>query len=426
MMFDYSENLISIEIGSSSVKVLASEPADKNEVINFICAFEVPYSSGSLDIVTRGDVTNSQVVSDALEKALMSIEDFGCDVSAARYYFVISGRSTTSKTKINHLNFDKQTKVSQEHLDEIGAYFDSDQAPVDSEVIYNKPHNWQIKERDQRTILGQVCSQFTQENFIVSCQIELIRNISSIIYDLTGREPVYHTFSPIATATAVMNERAMRKGSLVIDLGDELTSFALFHNGHCCYAMSLEVGVKHIINDLHIGLNMGLDADSAIDFELARAVLLKHGTAVLPPISKEAVVSIGDHQLSERVIHQIINLRLTEIIERVRYELEQYKVINKVGNCVFLTGGGARIKKIKDLVKDTFKNTPVDLGTLQTDYHRVHLDEPLDSLTYSAVAGLAIMAIRGGDASETSVLEYLKHIMSKVIFKFKKIFNTER
>ncbi|MCK5834361.1 MAG: hypothetical protein KAG98_01345 [Lentisphaeria bacterium] len=416
---NYSGLSVSIEIGAHGVKVLAAEfDVDRNK-LQFISMHEALYPTDKFDVVMRGEIHDSETVETALKNALDYLTAHDCDLSEAHYYFVVTGNTTHVSMKRFPHSFQETRRIEQLDLDHVKEELSHLQANPGTEIIYNSPRVWYIGESEKRIILGQNCRSFVQENLLVYADSQVTNNIYEMIAAITAHNPSFLTYSPIATATAVLDESARRKGSLVINIGDEVTEFCLFHNGICNYAETIIVGVKHIANDLSVGLG--------IEYNLAKEILIKFGNALVTAGSSEVQVEIDGQHFRKDKIQVIINLRLKELIAKVKTMLEGEKLLQKIGHAVYLTGGGAQITEIEFLVREVFQNTPVQQAKLELNSHQVEIiGEALNANTFSTVAGLAIMGHTGGDQDEDTPLQMLINGFKKVIDRFKQFFKGEK
>lgn len=406
-MHNYSGLSISIEIGAHSIKVLAAEFDEEINKLQFIAMHAEPYSETKTDVVVRGEISDSNSVETALKEALDYLDNEGCDLSEAHYYFVVTGNTTSVSTKRYPHNFQESSRITQDDLDLADEELSHAQANPGTEIIYNNPRVWYIGEFEKRNIIGQSCTSFVQENLLVYANSQVTNNIYDMIASITAHNPSYYTYSPIATAIAVLSESARMKGSLVINIGEEVTEFCLFHNGTCNYAETIIVGVKHLVNDLSIGLE--------VNYSTAKKILLKFGNALETPGSAEIQVEFDGKLYRKNEIEVIINLRLKELISRIKLMLHEQKLIPKIAYAVYLTGGGAQISEIGLLVKEVFKNIPVQQAQLEQETNQIKLpDDMNDANSFSTVAGLAIMGHTGGDQDEDSLGQEILKVFKKI------------
>jgi len=407
-MHNYKGLSVSIEIGASAVKVLAAEFDEEINKLQFVAKYSAPYPEKKLDVVVRGEIHDPISVETALKEALDYLDSEDCNLSEAHYYFVVTGNSTNVGIQRYQHNFQETSRISQSDLDLADNELSKTLANPDTEIIYNSPRVWYIEDQEKRIILGHHCRSFVQENLLVYASSKLTNDSYNIIAAITAHNPSYYTYSPIATAVGILNEAARTKGSLVINIGEEVTEYCLFHNGVCNHAGTVVVGTKHIANDLAIGLE--------IDYPTGKKILIKLGNALETVGSSERQVEFEGKLYKKNIIEVIINLRLNELIGLIKSELNEKKLLAKITHAIFLTGGGAQIPEINILVKDIFRNIPVQQGRLELDDHRVELlFDQVDANAFSTVAGLAVMGHSGGDQDENSSLQMLGKFLKNSI-----------
>jgi cell division protein FtsA len=153
-----------------------------------------------------------------------------------------------------------------------------------------------------------------------------------------------------ASGLAVLVDDERELGATVIDMGGGTTSIAIFHDGNLVFTDQVPIGGQHVTSDIAGGLNT----------PLAHAEMMKtlYGTALasggdahvkikVPLIGEEA--SRDDHDISQSILTGIIQPRVEETFELVRYRIESSGYDKVAGRRVVLTGGAAQLTGVRDL-----------------------------------------------------------------------------
>ena len=208
--------------------------------------------------------------------------------------------------------------------------------------------------------------------------------------------------SPLAAAKAVLTPQQKELGSVLIDIGANTTSLAVFEEGDLIHLAVLPIGSANITNDIAIGLKT--------DVAVAEEIKKQHGTCIFN--SKERGVKkieIFDKssQLSftKKNIVDIVEPRVSEILDLIQKELKKINRQELLPGGIVLTGGGAKIPKIRELTKQTLKlaceiGVPKGIEGLGSD---------------PALATVAGLALGGLDSdTEAGILGFTKGWTSKI------------
>lgn len=157
--------------------------------------------------------------------------------------------------------------------------------------------------------------------------------------------------SPHAAALGCLEPDEREMGVLLIDMGAQETSFAVFSGGTNLYSDVVPVGGAHVTADLAKGLSTGL----------GNAERLKniYGSAIAAPQDNQAMIAV--RQLGEdedqnegntvprAMLVGIIRPRVEEILEYVRDRLESSGIDTKLIRNAVLTGGASQLLGVREL-----------------------------------------------------------------------------
>ncbi len=157
--------------------------------------------------------------------------------------------------------------------------------------------------------------------------------------------------SPHAAALGSLEADEREMGVLLIDMGAQETSFAVFSGGTDLYSDVVPMGGAHVTADLAKGLSTGL----------GNAERLKniYGSAIAAPQDNQAMIAVQqlgeDEEQSEgntvprAMLVGIIRPRVEEIMEYVRDRLEGSGVDTKLIRNTVLTGGASQLLGMREL-----------------------------------------------------------------------------
>jgi cell division protein FtsA len=212
---------------------------------------------------------------------------------------------------------------------------------------------------------------------------QAVRNILTCI-NLAGLEMDYMFLEPIASASAVLCDDEKEAGVAIVDIGGGTTDIEVFYDSIICHTAVIPFGGNIITDDIRQGCS--------ILKKQADEIKVRFGSAVAMENSEDEVVSIpGIHgrpakEISFKNLSYIIQARLEEIFDLVKFEIEKVNSVHKLATGIVLTGGGSMMKHIAQLAE--FKTgMEVRLGNPSESLAK---DEELSCPMYSTGIGLVL------------------------------------
>jgi len=179
--------------------------------------------------------------------------------------------------------------------------------------------------------------------------------------------------SSLAAAAAVLTPQQKELGVALIDMGANTTSLTVFEEGELLHLAVFPIGSANITNDIAIGLKT--------EVAIAESIKKQHGTCTISAkgtrqLTERKNIEIFDKSSSlnftKKNLVDIIEPRVSEILDLVQKELKKIGRQEMLPCGIVLTGGGAKLPKIKELTKETLKlaceiGTPQGIVGLQDD-----------------------------------------------------------
>lgn len=255
------------------------------------------------------------------------------------------------------------------------------------EIIHVLPQEFKVDGQAEITEPVGMYGGRLEANFhVVVGQISSIRNIGRCIKS-AGLDLAGITLEPLASAEAVLSNEEKEAGVALIDIGGGTTDLAIFKNGIIRHTAVIPFGGNVITEDIKEGCS--------IIEKQAELLKTKFGSAWPGENKDNEIVSIpglrgrDPKEITLKNLSKIIHARVVEIIEQVYAEIRNYgheEPKRKLIAGIVLTGGGAQLKHIKQLVEyitgmDTRIGYPNE--NLAGDS-----DESLSSPQYATAVGL--------------------------------------
>jgi cell division protein FtsA len=260
------------------------------------------------------------------------------------------------------------------------------------EIIHVLPQEFKIDGQSEiKEPIGMYGGRLESSFHVVVGQASSIRNVGRCIQS-SGIELSGLTLEPLASADAVLSQEEKEAGVALIDIGGGTTDLAIFKDGIIRHTAVIPFGGNVISDDIKEGCS--------IIEKQAELLKVKFGSAWPGENRDNEIVSIPGlrgrepKEISLKNLSKIIHARVVEIVEQVFTEIKAYgheDPRKKLIAGIVLTGGGAQLKHIKQLVEYI---TGMDT---RIGYPNEHLagdsDEEFSSPLYATAVGLVMNSI---------------------------------
>ncbi|MEY4432605.1 MAG: hypothetical protein RLZZ44_735 [Bacteroidota bacterium] len=270
------------------------------------------------------------------------------------------------------------------------------------EIIHVLPQEFKIDGQSEiKEPIGMCGGRLESSFHVVVGQASSIRNIGRCIQS-SGIELSGLTLEPLASADAVLSQEEKEAGVALIDIGGGTTDLAIFKDGIIRHTAVIPFGGNVITDDIKEGCS--------IIEKQAELLKVKFGSAWPGENKDNEIVSIPGlrgrepKEISLKNLSKIIHARVVEIIEQVFVEIKAYgheDPRRKLIAGIVLTGGGAQLKHIKQLVEYI---TGMDT---RIGYPNEHLagdsDEEISSPLFATAVGLVMNSIENNSQSAVKI-----------------------
>ena len=275
------------------------------------------------------------------------------------------------------------------------------------EIIHVLPQEFKIDgQAEIKEPIGMYGGRLESSFHVVVGQAASIRNLGRCVKS-AGLELSGLTLEPLASADAVLSQEEKEAGVALIDIGGGTTDLAIFKDGIIRHTAVIPFGGNVITEDIKEGCSI---------IEKQAELLKTRFGSTWPGENKDnEIVSIPGlrgrepKEISLKNLSKIIHARVVEIIEQVYAEIKLYgheDPKKKLIAGIVLTGGGAQLQHIKQLVEYI---TGMDT---RIGYPNEHLagdsNEELSSPLYATAVGLVMNSIRNNTKSATPFVEMKK------------------
>jgi cell division protein FtsA len=240
--------------------------------------------------------------------------------------------------------------------------------PMDREVIHVIPQEFIIDDQDGiREPLGMSGVRLEAKIHIVTAAVTSAQNIVKCA-NKAGLNVIDIVLEPLASAEASLAEDERELGVCLIDIGGGTTDLAVFADGAIKHTSVLGLGGYHISNDIAVGLRT--------PFEEAERIKKKFGVAAARYLTSDDVISVPSvggrrpRQVSRKILCEIIEPRVDEILSLARQTLVKAGLEDSIPSGVVLTGGCSALEGFHELAEEIFEapvrpGIPSRIGGLQ-------------------------------------------------------------
>ncbi len=232
--------------------------------------------------------------------------------------------------------------------------------PVDREIMHVLSKEFSVDDQSGiKDPVGMSGVRLEAEVHIITAATTSIQNMIKSVAK-AGFQHRDIVFNPLASADAVIGRDERDLGVALIDIGGGTTDIIVYLEGGVTYSSVLPVGSIHITNDISIGLRTSIES--------AEMIKKKYGCAELSLVDASEMVEVpsvggrAPRRLFRQELTQIIQPRVSEIMEMVDHELMKSGRKDMLAAGIVLTGGGSMLDGCVEAAERVF-NMPVRIGT---------------------------------------------------------------
>jgi len=387
---------VSLDIGTTKIVAMIGRENDYSKIE--ILGVGKAKSLG----VHRGVVNNITQTIQSIQQAVEEAEE----VSGIKINEVVVGIAGQHIRSLQHSDY-----ITRPNAEEV-----IDEADIDKlinqvyklvmlpgeEIIHVLPQEFKVDgQAEVKQPIGMYGGRVEANFHVVVGQVSSIRNIGRCITS-AGLKLSNITLEPLASANAVLNMEEKEAGVALIDIGGGTTDLAIFKDGIIRHTSVIPFGGNVITDDIKEGCS--------IIEKQAELLKIKFGSAWPGENKDNEIVSIpglrgrDPKEITLKNLSKIINARVVEIVEQVYQEIKIYgndEPKKKLIAGIVLTGGGAQLKHIKQLVEFI---TGMDT---RIGYPNEHLasdsSEELSSPAFATAVGLLMKGLNQFNKNSTKV-----------------------
>lgn len=339
-----SEILVSLDIGTSKIKVIIGEVLnDSLNIIGVGTAESNGMKKGAIIDIDQTVQSIRSAVEQAERMVGMQIDSVVVGVNGKHVQLQPCHGVVAVQSENREIGDEDITRVID------GAQVVS--IPPESEIVDVIPKQFIVDGLDEITDpRGMIGVRLEMEGTIITCSKTVLHNLLKCV-ERAGLQISDICFQPLAAGTVALSKDEKNLGVTLIDIGGGSTTVSVFESGHLAGTSVIPLGGDNISKDLSIGLRTSTEESEDIK--------LNYGHAFYDDAREDEtfdVSIIGSNQretYNQLQISDMIEARLEEIYAYAEREIRRMGYQQLPGGYV-LTGGTMKMPGVMELAHDLF------------------------------------------------------------------------
>ena len=383
--------IVAIELGSSKMTGIAGRKNPDGSISILAVAKE-----DSASYIRKGVAYNIERTAQGLSNIVSKLKNT-LKTEIEQVYVGIGGQSIHSVKNSIVKELPLDCIVSQDMVNEL---MDTNRSMEykDCEILDAITQEYNVDGHYEDDPVG-IQARHLEGNFLnVLWRRSFYRNLNKSL-DNAGIKVAEMYLAPLTMADCVLTDAEKRAGCVLVDLGADTTTVSVYYRNKLRHIAVLPLGGSNVTKDLE---------SLQIDEINAEAMKLKHASALTneKDIDAEATLPIDDDRtIPSRMFIQVVEARMLEIVENVKY-LVPHEFADKLLGGIVLTGGGSNMKNVEKLFREVFgaekvriaKSTTLNINKKDSD---VILSEDGTTNTILGLLAKGDMNCAGRAISET-------------------------
>ncbi|MBX3044301.1 MAG: cell division protein FtsA [Candidatus Kapabacteria bacterium] len=373
---------VGLDIGTSKICALVASVEPNNPNLR-ILGIGIAESEG----LNRGVVVNIDRTTKAIKNVIAQAEQQS-GIKISEVNIGIAGdhvESIQSRGIITISN--PSTEISKQDVARLLEEARKINIPADREILHVIPQDFVVDGQDCiQDPVGMSGLRLEANVHIITGLKTAIQNISRCV-DRAGLKIRNLVLEPLASSRAVLANDEMAVGVALVDIGGGTTDIAVITDSIIRYTSVFGIAGNQVTNDLQQGLGITLAN--------AEKVKKENGHTYPDSIAHDELIMIPGlsgrrpHEISKKLLCQILQPRVAEIFELVKVELKASGFYNSLGaGGVVITGGSTLLRGIDHLAQEVLE-LPVKIG-IPSGFTYEGLGPEIENPMFATAVGLAL------------------------------------
>ena len=364
-----NQYIVALEIGSSKIVGAIAEKSSRG----FLSVRHLQEEK-HLNSVRYGIVQNVENIKNSINRVLRNLEGM-VDGRITQVYLGVSGRSLHSIVSEVNRSVGSTEAITKELIDRI--IHDATSTPIRNyDTIDIVPRAYYVDKVETPNPVGQFGSSIKIKVNLIVAKPGLKLNLNRLM--TFGVPTKDYIVTPLAVAEQILSDSDRELGCMLVDMGAETTTVAIYKNQALIYLNTLPMGGRNLTRDVMNGLNV---------LEETAENVKKNINNPLDPDNVSNVVIEG---VPAPEASNFINARADEIIANISQQFTYADMKPDDIKSIVLIGGTAHLGGLQQKLSETIKvsvrmgQNPPTLNILNPDINRMEYIEVFSLLAKAA------------------------------------------
>ena len=378
--------IVGLDIGTTKIACLVGRLTENNKIE--ILGIGRSESVG----VQRGVVTNIEQTINSIRTAVQQAErESGVDIKVVNVG--IAGQHIRSVQQRGMYMCNRvEDEITRDDVKQLISDMHKVLLLPGERIIHALPQEFSVDgENGIKNPVGMSGVRMEANFHVITGQVTAIGNIFKCV-ERAGLQVKELMLEPLASSAAVLSDEEKEAGVALVDIGGGTTDVAIFQDGIIRHTAVIPFGGNIITEDIRHGCTIMKNEAEALKTQYGSALSTEAESAI---ICIKGLRGRATREISTKVLAEIIQARMSEILELVHYEIKNSGYEKKLIGGIVLTGGGSQLKHMKQLVEYT---TGLDC---RIGYPNEHVSKaPSEKMLIPALATGVGLVISGAEVME--------------------------
>ena len=331
-MAEFKDFIVAIELGSSKVTGIAGQKKPDGSISVLALVRE-----DSSSFIRKGVVYNIDKTAQCLTAVVKKLEA-QLKTRITQVFVGVGGQSIRSVKNSITKDLPADTIITQDMVVEL---MDSNWGLdyPDQKILDVAEQEYRVDTQMQMDPVG-IRANRLEGNFLNILERKSFFQNLNKCFETANIKVADMYLAPLALANAVLTEAEKRSGCTLVDIGADTTTVSVFWKNVLRHLAVIPLGSNNVTKDI---------ASLQMEESDAEQMKLKYGSAYTDnsEVDNDLKYSIDtERQVEARRFIEIVEARVEEIIENVRYQIPP-EYYDKLLGGIILTGGGSNMKNIE-------------------------------------------------------------------------------
>ena len=331
-MAEFKDFIVAIELGSSKVTGIAGQKKPDGSISVLALVRE-----DSSSFIRKGVVYNIDKTAQCLTAVVKKLEA-QLKTRITQVFVGVGGQSIRSVKNSITKDLPADTIITQDMVVEL---MDSNWGLdyPDQKILDVAEQEYRVDTQMQMDPVG-IRANRLEGNFLNILERKSFFQNLNKCFETANIKVADMYLAPLALANAVLTEAEKRSGCALVDIGADTTTVSVFWKNVLRHLAVIPLGSNNVTKDI---------ASLQMEESDAEQMKLKYGSAYTDnsEVDNDLKYSIDtERQVEARRFIEIVEARVEEIIENVRYQIPP-EYYDKLLGGIILTGGGSNMKNIE-------------------------------------------------------------------------------